>query len=245
MPILERSVEQAQKIRREGLSKLTASQVLATIKADYDIDLTSSFLCDQQDLIGLIGEILAEDLFQSTSVTCTVVKWKTSGTSKSKGIDLLCRVTSSHPPDVLLLVESKHVHEEIRGRPSSFPSILADKFERGLSEFEEERTLFNLANVIAKLDRSIAIDRSINSNTREKQALREFIAERLSDQQYNLAVVISVDDRFSNVKLAQEATHLVHEPTWIAEHTASLFVVAFFQLEDMTDRLCGRYVTRS
>lgn len=242
-PMLERSVEQAQKTRREALSNLTTARILETIKSDYDISLSWSFVYDRQDLVGLIGEILVEDLFQSTSVTGTIVKWKMTGTSKSKGIDLLCKVTL-HSTDILLLVESKHVHEEARGRPSFPPSILTEKFERGLSEFEEEKTLFNLANVIAKLDRSIAIDRSIRSNTQEKRVLREFIAERLCDQQYSLAVVVSIDDRFSDAALTQKATQLVHKPSWIAERTVSLAVVAFGQLELETDKLCERFASR-
>lgn len=243
-PMLERSVEQAQKIRHEALSALTAARILNTIKSDYGIGLSWSFSYDRQDLVGLIGEMLVEDLFQSATVTGAVIKWKTTGTSKSRGIDFLCRVASLHPPDVLLLVESKHLHEEARGRSSLQPSILAERFDRGISGFEEEKTLFNLALVLLRLSRSIGIDRSVKSNTLEKRALRGFIAEHLRDQEYDCAVVVSVDDRLSDIAVTQQATHLVQEPSWIAGRTVSLAVVTFRQLEHETDRLCERFARR-
>ena len=239
--MLRRSVKQAQKIRRDSLSNTNAVRILEVIKSDYGVSLGRSFLHDTRDLIGLIGEILVENLFQNSSVTATIVKWKITGTSKSKGIDLMCRVASERPPDTLLLVESKHVHEEAKGTNVLAPSILAEKLKRGLSEFEEEKTLLDLANTVAKLDRSIAIDRSISSDPQEKRVLREFIADRLSDQAYSVAIVVSIDNRFSDVALARNAARLVQEPSWIVKRTISFAVVTFHRLEQETDKLCERF----
>jgi len=236
--MLRRSVKQAQKIRRDSLSNTNAVRILEVIKSDYGVSLGRSFLHDTHDLIGLIGEILIENLFQNSSVTATIVKWKITGTSKSRGIDIMCRVASGRPPDTLLLVESKHVHEEAKGTNVLAPSILAEKLKRGLSEFEEEKTLLDLANTVAKLDRSIAIDRSISSDPQEKQSLREFIADCLRDQVYSVAVVASIDDRFHDIVLARNATCLVQEPSWAARHAISFALVTFHRLEQETDKLC-------
>jgi hypothetical protein len=235
------SLKEAQERRQETFSAMSGSSALKRIKAEYGIDLRLQPL-DSQDVVGLIGEILAESLVKHPDVKDTFVKWKTTGTSKSRGIDIVCRVETLESSESLLLLESKHVHKETE-RDSSLPSILSDKFRRGLDEFKEESVLLNLARLIVKLDQSIAVDRSVNIDPAQKERLKESIKNHLHDEDYDVLVVVFVDARFSDEKLSEKATANVKEPVSAGLRAVSLALAVIRNLGSDTDRMCKSYAT--
>jgi hypothetical protein len=233
--VLESSLLEARKRREETFSNLSASYVLKSIKSQYGIDLARRSF-DRDDVVGLVGEILIEELLRSPQVKNVIAKWRTTGTSKSGGIDLVCRVASDHAADVLLLCESKHVHSE--ARHNGMPLVLADRIRRGLDEFQKEKVLLNLTNIILRIDRSVGTDLSIAMSPDAKRMLMSFIRSHLVDENYDLLVAVFADDQFFDSKLAQDTTKRIHEPMSLGVHTVSLAVVTSENLESETKRLC-------
>lgn len=239
---LEQSLEDAKRIRIDMASTLSAARVIQRMRANHGINLIPEHY-DHEDVIGLIGEILAESLLRNPDVKDAIAKWKTTGTSKSRGIDLACRVLLPGSAEILLLLESKHVHREAR-EVSSLASVLASKLRRGLNEFEEEKVLLNMAVLIVKINRSIAIDRSVGADSAQKRSLRDAIEGRLRHGDYNLLVVVFVDARFLESTLCERTTALVEEPLYVGRRIVSLAVTALENLEENTDRLCEKFAGR-
>lgn len=102
-----------------------------TLPIEY---FSSSF--DIDDLMGIIGEIVSEIYHkQCLNEDPIYVKWKATGTSKSKGLDLIF-----HKNEKLYSIECKHPHESLANQNNDKSRIILRTINDGLNTHDDIRT---------------------------------------------------------------------------------------------------------
>lgn len=196
---------------------------------------------DFDDLVGLIGEMVLEEFVRRNGSELLFAKWKVSGTSKSRGIDLVARKFSKQW--TLTLFEAKHLHVAVKGKPKDrcYPEI-SSRFRNGLAEFEREVTVFNLSNILAKISYSIRHGRALGSEDTNLTLIRDFLSSRLRNEDYSLEVVTCIDSRYCEDVTLGKSTEHVDRPAGIGSHDTCLTLLEAERLEELSDQIGEEHV---
>lgn len=149
------------------------------------LDSTGS---DTTEFLGLIGEMLTEDFILRNGFHFFYIKWRNKGTSKSKGIDMIA-INNNEETKKFFLIEAKHVHK-IAG---DVANEIKRRFEDGIGEFDNEKTLYNLAGLSTEFSIAISKNRQFGLSTQELENNCKFLEQRMENKDYNIIIVTCID----------------------------------------------------
>ena len=197
---------------------------------------------DQNDLIGLIGEIVTDDFIINLSLETIFPKWRYTGTSKSRGIDLVARERIGEEWK-LMLYEAKHLHDEIRNSAEKlYNNLLRGKFENGIDEFESEKTKLNLAYVKMKLGDFIRLGEATGTDVDIVKEHWSLISVGLREDRYRINIVVLADDEYCKDETLQSIFKISNPTMEEGNHFLTLTLIKTIHLEKMTDEMCLAYV---
>jgi hypothetical protein len=235
---LKGSMMEATGVYRERHASLTRKTLIANLHSSGLPATTQSRLVDRNDSIGLIGEIITEHLSTARKHEILWAKWKVGGTSKSPGIDLLTKIHRGSQSN-LRLIESKHIHDEIKGKaPSQCTSSIKGRLIDGLEEFDQDKTRLNLAGILMKMSKIIRYLKAANSSATIIEQSHDFVNSSLLQDEYSSEVVTSVDSKYCTNSTLSPSVKDLQLPSSVGKHTMNLTILACDSLEATTDEIC-------
>ena len=235
---LKDSMAEAASIYRERRASVTRKTLIANLNSFGLPATTQTKLVDRNDSIGLIGEIIAEHMSTARKHETLWAKWKVGGTSKSPGIDLLTKFHRGSESN-LRLIESKHIHDEIKGKhPSMCAASIKGRLSDGLEEFDQDKTRLNLAGILIKMSKMIRYLRAANSSTTTIEQSHDFVNSSLLQDEYSSEVVTSLDSKYCTKSTLSPCVKDLQLPSSVGKHTMNLTILACDSLEAITDKIC-------
>lgn len=192
---LKDMISEAHRIKKERKETKFKSGIISRINARgirlrYKLSYSSM---DSNDIVGLIGEIITQDYSSKPEHEEVFVKWKRSGTSKSKGIDLvLLNIKNNN----LILLEAKNSHSRlVRSNPDQ---VVKDRLEEALNQFENEKTLLSLSQLVAELSDAKDTLRAAKCDITKLEELCKLIKSKISADSYNIQAFMIMDKKHGN-----------------------------------------------
>lgn len=134
--ILKSSILNALSIKQQKIVEKNASLLLTYTQQNGLPSTNFSATLDYDDMMGLIGEIVCEIHHrQCMEQDPLYVKWQETGTSKSKGLDLVF-----HKNDQIYSIECKHPHESLNNQDNNKTEIISRTIDRGFDNHDDHRT---------------------------------------------------------------------------------------------------------
>lgn len=235
--ILKKSMAEAAQVRRERRTSKTRKSLLESLRRAGINASSQTGLKDREDDIGLIGEIIVEHASTARKYEILWPKWKVGGTSKSPGIDVVAKAPRSTGSE-LRLVESKHLHDEIKGKThEACSSAIKARFKDGIEEFDQNKTTLNIAGVAVQMGATIRKGRAAGLNVASLERSRDFVSSKLAQDEYAAEVVACVDSKYStNTSLSMSVLQL-QLPSSVGRHSMNLALLACDFLEGVTDQI--------
>ena len=195
-------------------------------------------LSDRIDSIGLIGEIIAEHFSVARKYEILWAKWRIGGTSKSRGIDLVARLRRNSESD-LRLIESKHLHDELKGKnQTTCATLIKNKLGDGLEEFDQEKTRLNLAGILRKMSKTIRHIKAAMADATAIERSHAFVNSSLGQNNYSSEIVTSLDSNYCTNSTLSRCIEDLQLPSSIGKHTMNMSILACDSLEATTDEIC-------
>lgn len=164
-------------------------------------------------------------------------KWKVGGTSKSLGIDLVTKIRRSSEWSMRLF-ESKHLHEETRGKQHEACCLsIKDKLKDGLEEFDQIKTRLNLTGVLIQMSLTIRRGKAGGANVDRLEQSHDFINSKLAQNDYSSEIVASIDSKYCMSSTLSRSIKDLQLPSSVGTHTMNLTVIACDLLEEVTDEI--------
>lgn len=144
--VLDSAICNALSIKKQKIEEKNSSYYIEYLQSnDIPIVQYSSKL-DYDDMMGLIGEIISElHHTHCTKKEPLYIKWRETGTSKSKGLDLVF-----HENDRVYSIECKHPHESLMKIENKKLTSVVKTINDGLVTHTDERTLEFLARLLKR-----------------------------------------------------------------------------------------------
>ena len=134
--LLKSSILEALSIKKQKIAEKNASFLLTYNQQNSVPSTNFSATLDYNDMMGLIGEIVSEiHNLQCLKKDPVYIKWRETGSSKSKGLDL---VFSKN--DQLYSIECKHPHESMKNQPQDKTTIISRTVKSGFDSHDDHRT---------------------------------------------------------------------------------------------------------
>jgi hypothetical protein len=235
-------VKEALRIKQERRKESSRRAVVKSLlERGLDIvDELSGY--DENDLVGLIGEIAVNDFIANLGIEPILPKWQYTGTSKSRGIDLVAREKLGNTWE-LTLYEAKHLHNEVRNTETECYTLIRGKFKIGIDEFESEKTQFDLANILIKLGKFIKLGEAIKSDTSSTKEYRDLISSSLKNDGYRLNVVALIDTKYCDKTTFEQSVSQIPSPLEVGKnHLVLLNLIEAESIEKTTDIVCENFV---
>ena len=234
---LKKSLAHAANVRQDRRASKTRKSLLDSIRAAGILASSQRPLNDKEDKVGLIGEIIAEQVSLQRKFDSLWVKWKVGGTSKSLGIDLVVGAQRRGTSE-LLLVESKHIHAEVMGKglEVTSPAIRA-RFADGLTEFDHEKTKLNLAGILRSMGKTIWNSSAASQSATAIEAAYDFVKSKLRQMEFSEEIITAIDSQYCTGGTLSECVHGLQLPASIGSHSLNLILLACVSLEDVTDKI--------
>jgi hypothetical protein len=196
---------------------------------------------DEDDAVGLIGEILLTETAIWLGYEPVFVKWQLSGTSKSRGIDLVSRNRKGGSPGPILM-EAKHLHSAVKGNErGTCSSQIRMRFVDGLDEFEHERALINLASIIATVSSARRIHGATRDSGTDLDEVFNFLLSNLRLENYDLEAHVFIDAKYCADETLSESVGSIGIPTEVGHHHVNLTLMQTGHLESVSEEICERY----
>jgi hypothetical protein len=229
----------ASKTKQERLTSSSAAGILNNLaRRGITIEKAHSTY-DEDDAVGLIGEILLTEIAISLGYEPIFVKWRISGSTKSRGIDLVSRNKTSRQ---VILMEAKHLHSSVKGKErGTCSSQIRTRFVDGLDEFEHERTLVNLASIIATVSTARRVEEGTEGNRLHLDEVFNFLLSSLRLENYDLETQVFIDAKYCADETLSESVGSIGNPTEVGDHRISLTLVQTKHLESVSEEICERY----
>jgi len=239
---VHRGMQLAIKRKQERITTSSAERVLNNLARRGITFEKESLTYDEDDAIGLIGEILLTETAIWLGYEPVFIKWQFSGTSKSRGIDLISRKRKG--PRDLILMEAKHLHSGVKGsEKGTCSSQIRTRFVDSLDGFKHERALINLASIIAVVSSARRIQEAAgNSNGSTLDELFDFLLSRLREENYDLETHVFIDAKYCADETLFESVEGIDIPSEVGDHGVSLTLMETGQLESVSEEICERYV---
>jgi len=236
-------IEEARLVKQE---RRRSSSRAAVIKSLFErglevVDELTGY--DENDVVGLTGEIIMEDFVINLALEPIFPKWRYTGTSRSPGIDLVARERSGGDWE-LVLYEAKHLHNEIRSAGAELcHNLVRNKFKIGIDEFELDETRLNLASIMMKLGDYIRLGEATGSDVSSTKEYRNLISAGLINDRYRVNVVVLVDAKYCSRSTFRQSVSNISNPLQIGEsHSLTLTLAESTYLEELTDEVCSNFV---
>jgi hypothetical protein len=228
---------EAAQIRLERRASKTRKSLLDNLKTAGINASSQTGLQDREDEIGLVGEIIVEQASTSRKYEILWPKWKVGGTSKSPGIDVIAKAPRSTGSE-LRLVESKHLHDEIRGKThEACCAAIKARFNDGIEEFDRDKTTLNIAGVAVQMGATIRKGRAAGANVAGIERSRDFVSSKLRQDEYAAEVVACVDSRYCTSKSLSTSVTQLPLPSSVGRHSMNLALLSCDFLEGVTDQI--------
>lgn len=237
---VHQGMQMASKRKQERVTTSSAERVLNNLARRGITFEKESLTYDEDDAIGLIGEILLTEIAIWLGYEPVFVKWRVSGTSKSRGIDLVSRKRKG--PRDLILMEAKHLHSSVKGKArGTCSSQIRTRFVDGLDEFKHERTLVNLASIIATVSLARRVGGGTASSTSHLDQVFNLLLSKLRSEDYDLEVLVFIDEKYCTDETLAESVGSIGNPTDVGDHSACLTLLQAERLESVTEEICEQY----
>jgi hypothetical protein len=239
---LTSQIKEAIRVKQERRRESSRRELLKSLR-DRGCEIAEELPgYDENDLVGLIGEIVINDFAVNLGVEPILPKWHYTGTSKSSGIDFVGREKLGDMWE-LALYEAKHLHDEVRNTKTECYTLIKGKFRIGLDEFESEKTELDLASILLQLENSIRLCKAIESDASSIQEYRAFISSSLQNNRYRLNVVALVDTEYCSETTFEQSISKMPNPLEVGKnHPVSLNLIKAKSLEKTTNEVCEIYV---
>ena len=144
--LLDLAICKALDIKKQKIEEKNSSFYIDYLQSNDIPNVEYSSKLDYDDMMGLIGEIISE-LHQtnSTKKDPLYIKWRETGTSKSKGLDLVF-----HENDRVYSIECKHPHESLMKIENKKLTSVVKTINGGLVTHTDERTLEFLVRLLKR-----------------------------------------------------------------------------------------------
>src|SRR6266566_487567 len=223
---LKHSMDEAAQIRQERRVSKTRKSLLESLRTAGISASSQTGLKDRADDIGLVGEIMVEHASTSRKYEILWPKWKVGGTSKSPGIDLVTKVPRTAGSE-LRLVESKHLHDEVKGKThDACDAAIKERFKDGLEEFDQDKTTLNIAGVAAQMGATIRKGRAAGANVVIIERSRDFVSSKLAQEEYAAEVVACLDSQYCTSASLSKSTMQLQLPNSVGRHSMNLALLA-------------------
>ena len=189
--IIRDSIRKARSIKKQKSLEKNTSQILSYLQDTIPVTNFSDAL-DYDDMMGLIGEIVSElHHKQCLRHDPVYVKWRDTGTSKSRGLDLVF-----HKNNRLISIECKHPHESLRNHTNNALTILSRTINRGFDRHDDYRTTEFIAKLHARYSKTKRLLDGDHSDTTE-----------LTNKMNLLRKLIKKNDLIEEVELVADKIH--------------------------------------
>ena len=236
--IIRDSMIEAAVVYRERHASKTRKALIASLNSSGFRTTAQARLGDKNDSIGLVGEIIAEHFSVSRKYEILWAKWRAGGTSKSPGIDLVARIGRNSTSN-LRLIESKHLHDELKGKNAvACIPLIKVKLSDGIEEFDQDRTRLNLAGILRKMSKMIRHLKAAMSNPKAIERSHDFVRSSLAQNEYSSEIVASLDSKYCTNSTLSHCVANLQLPSSIGKHTVNLIILACDSLEATTDEIC-------
>lgn len=231
-------IDEARRVRQERRKDRNLRNVIKSL-SERGLEIVDKLTgYDENDVVGLTGEIVMEDFIVDLSFEPVFPKWRYSGTSKSRGIDLVARKRFGDDWE-LVLYEAKHLHDEIRNQRAELcHNSIRSRFKTGMEGFELDKTRFDLANILGKMGDSIRLSEAAGSDATLIREYRNLISEGLSKDSYSVNVVAFADAKHCNDTTFQRSVTEIPIPLQVGRnHSANLTLIESAHLEETTEEV--------
>ncbi len=236
-----KSMETASKLKQERLTSSSVGKVISSIEKHGTLVGQPLPTYDIDDAVGLMGEMITQEFSKSQGFESLFAKWESGGTSKSRGIDLVVR--RFERAWELRLLEAKHLHESVKGiARGACSQKIQRRFADGLDEFEQERTLINLAAIIVKLSGANRVSRAAGTRNEQLEEVFRFLLSQLVYDRYSLEVVACIDAKYCDEGTLKASVRSVVNPVHVGDHSVCLTLLEIDHSENTTERICEDYV---
>jgi len=237
---VDQGMQMASRRKQERLTTSSTKMILSNLARRGITVEKESPTYDEEDAVGLIGEILLTETAICLGYEPVFVKWQLSGTSKSRGIDLVSRNRrGSRGP---ILMEAKHLHSGVKGNErGTCSSQIRVRFVDGLDEFKHERALINLASIIAIVSSARRIQGATCGSGSGLDEVFNFLLSSLRLENYDLETHVFIDAKYCADETLSESVGSIGIPTEIGNHLVSLTLMQTGQLESVSEEICERY----
>ena len=160
--IIRDSIRKARRIKKQKSLEKNKSQILSDLRDIIPVTNFSDAL-DYDDMMGIIGEIVSEIHHKlCLGHNPVYVKWRDTGTSKSRGLDLLF-----HKNNRLISIECKHPHESLRNPANNALTILSKTANQGFVRHDDHRTEEFIVKLYARCLENTRFSDGTHSDTTE------------------------------------------------------------------------------
>ena len=194
----------------------------------------------RNDVVGLIGEMLCEDLLPSLDIgEPFYIKWKEYGSSLTNGIDLVFKKGSR-----LYASESKHLHRTISGDAASAARTVSYAINRSLAANTDYHTATHLGTLLEKESmHGAACDaRSDKIGRKNSDKRYSFLCSVIRNKNYSLGVAVTFDS-VHDPQAADIDARLCDASTGQFVKPVLAFALGVDQLYDATEGMIGRFAT--
>lgn len=235
------SLMEVAQARMAGRRHAKARSKIAAGMASRGIRLAGLPGHTRNDVVGLVGEMLCEDLLPRLGMGEPFhAKWRESGSSLTNGVDLVFK-KGRH----LCAVESKHLHRDISGGgvgASSAARAVSTEVNRSLAANTDSHTSAYLATLLEReFTHGAACDARGDRKGRESSdKRRSFLCSVIRHENYSLGVAVAFDGMHDPQAADIDAGLSVADPGQFARPVLA-FAVGVERLHDATKDMIGRF----
>ena len=233
--VLARQLDRARDAARARAAGKGGARAVARLRAMGLKPTTPA--ATRNDVVGLVGEILAEDVLMDLGAgEPFYAKWRSSGTSASAGVDLVFKKGSR-----LSACEAKHAHDSVRNAPTAVAPA-ARELNRALEQNPDAHTKDFLGKLILREERHAAQcdargDRAGRMQSRKRSSMLEVA---LGTGAYATIAVVVFDGAHSPAPAAVRS-RIKHGTAKLFRNPATGFLVGVRGLHDSTEYVIGAY----
>lgn len=218
--------------KKQNNQTIKNSSSIITILRDSGIPVpvTNNNL-DNQEITGLIGEIISEDfLNQTTANEPFYIKWKENGTSKSNGIDMIFFENNE-----LFLNESKHLHEQLKNTVNYEPNYKAT-IQKAFESNSEYHSIIFLARLYLKFHKARRVMLAGELNTDEITQKIDILRNAIRENLISTNTTIITDNNYTNQITLTNIVNAINYASFpVFTKLISAFLTGINDLETRTD----------
>jgi hypothetical protein len=240
---LDRSLKEAQRIKQDRIGNAARKKIIKNIhkRAIVIVDKLEDTYLDSNDVTGLIGEMMLEDMSSFHNQISICPKWRKTGSSKSKGLDLICSNDLGSLQRVVVK-ESKHLHDEISNSASQNYVVIKSKCVEAIEQSDVNHVLCSLTDVITRFGDNLTFLAATHQDTTTTKKSYDLLENALRECNFELWIAVFVDDKYCTSSDFSNCMNNLDEPSAEYGNFLSVEIIVTNMLEDATKDLCIKFV---